>query len=147
MLLTILLACLLLCVILRAPCSISACLADALYTLLARDDVDACMSYRICTYCAGCNLAVDVTWKYLNFFMNDDNKLKHIESEYGSGRMLTGEAKAELIKVSAQPCATASHVVWPTLLSVPAPLYPRNPVCHKVQLCNVCRQVVVQLHS
>ena len=49
--------------------------------------------------CAGCNLAVDVTWKYLNFFMNDDKKLKHIESEYGSGRMLTGEAKAELIKV------------------------------------------------
>lgn len=48
---------------------------------------------------AGCNLAVDVTWKYLNFFMSDDKKLKHIESEYGSGRMLTGEAKAELIKV------------------------------------------------
>ena len=47
----------------------------------------------------GCNLAVDVTWKYLNFFMSDDKKLKHIESEYGSGRMLTGEAKAELIKV------------------------------------------------
>ena len=32
--------------------------------------------------------------------MNDDKKLKHIESEYGSGRMLTGEAKAELVKVS-----------------------------------------------
>ena len=47
----------------------------------------------------GCNLAVDVTWKYLNFFMSDHKKLKHIESEYGSGRMLTGEAKAELIKV------------------------------------------------
>ncbi|KAL3156819.1 hypothetical protein ABBQ38_001090 [Trebouxia sp. C0009 RCD-2024] len=47
----------------------------------------------------GCNLAVDVTWKYLNFFMNDDKKLKHIESEYGSGRMLTGEAKAELVKI------------------------------------------------
>lgn len=51
---------------------------------------------------AGANLAVDVTWKYLNFFMSDDKKLKHIESEYGSGRMLTGEAKAELIKVRAQ---------------------------------------------
>lgn len=33
--------------------------------------------------------------------MNDDKKLKHIESEYGSGRMLTGEAKAELVKVRA----------------------------------------------
>ena len=32
--------------------------------------------------------------------MNDDKKLKQIESEYGSGRMLTGEAKAELVKVS-----------------------------------------------
>ena len=31
--------------------------------------------------------------------MTDDKKLKHIESEYGSGRMLTGEAKAELVKV------------------------------------------------
>lgn len=52
---------------------------------------------------AGCNLAVDVTWKYLNFFLTDDKKLKHIENEYGSGRMLTGEAKAELVKVSC-PC-------------------------------------------
>ncbi|DBA93615.1 TPA: hypothetical protein ACH3X3_013692 [Trebouxia sp. C0006] len=47
----------------------------------------------------GCNLAVDVTWKYLNFFMSDDKKLKQIESEYGSGRMLVGEAKAVLIKI------------------------------------------------
>jgi len=31
--------------------------------------------------------------------MSDDKKLKQIESEYGSGRMLVGEAKAVLIKV------------------------------------------------
>ena len=55
---------------------------------------------------AGCNLAVDVTWKYLNFFLSDDAKLKHIENEYGSGRMLTGEAKAELIKVQCFPDIT-----------------------------------------
>jgi tryptophanyl-tRNA synthetase len=34
---------------------------------------------------------VDVPWKYLNFFMEDDAKLGHIGREYGAGRMLTGE--------------------------------------------------------
>ena len=57
------------------------------------------MPAKALAICTGCNLAVDVTWKYLNFFMNDDKQLKQIESEYGSGRMLTGEAKAELVKV------------------------------------------------
>jgi hypothetical protein len=38
----------------------------------------------------GANLDVDVPWKYLNFFMEDDNKLAHIGREYGAGRMLTG---------------------------------------------------------
>ncbi|PNW75322.1 hypothetical protein CHLRE_12g522350v5 [Chlamydomonas reinhardtii] len=47
----------------------------------------------------GANLAVDVPWKYLNFFMEDDNKLARIGEEYGSGRMLTGEIKKELITV------------------------------------------------
>ena len=39
----------------------------------------------------GANLDVDVPWKYLNFFMEDDVKLAHIGKEYGAGRMLTGE--------------------------------------------------------
>ncbi|KAG2453564.1 hypothetical protein HYH02_001783 [Chlamydomonas schloesseri] len=47
----------------------------------------------------GANLAVDVPWKYLNFFMEDDAKLARIGEEYGSGRMLTGEIKKELITV------------------------------------------------
>ena len=38
-------------------------------------------------------------WKYLNFFLEDDEKLAEIGREYSSGRMLTGEIKAELIKV------------------------------------------------
>lgn len=38
----------------------------------------------------GANLDVDVPWKYLNFFMEDDKKLAHIGREYGAGRMLTG---------------------------------------------------------
>lgn len=47
----------------------------------------------------GANLAVDVPWKYLNFFLEDDTKLTAIGEEYGSGRMLTGEIKKELITV------------------------------------------------
>jgi hypothetical protein len=40
----------------------------------------------------GANLDVDVPWKYLNFFMEDDEKLARIGREYGAGRMLTGES-------------------------------------------------------
>jgi len=42
---------------------------------------------------------VDVPWKYLNFFLDDDEKLAHIGREYQAGRMLTGEIKAELVQV------------------------------------------------
>ena len=52
-----------------------------------------------CLPAAGCNLEVDVTWKYLNFFLDDDVELGRIEREYGSGQMLTGTAKGILIKV------------------------------------------------
>jgi len=47
----------------------------------------------------GADLDVDVSWKWLNFFMDDDVKLAEIGREYGSGRMLSGEIKAELAKV------------------------------------------------
>ncbi|PRW61499.1 tryptophan--tRNA cytoplasmic [Chlorella sorokiniana] len=47
----------------------------------------------------GANLEVDVPWKWLNFFLQDDAKLEQIGREYASGRMLTGEIKAELIAV------------------------------------------------
>lgn len=47
----------------------------------------------------GANLDVDVPWKYLNFFMEDDARLAQIGADYGSGKMLTGEVKAELIQV------------------------------------------------
>lgn len=47
----------------------------------------------------GADLEVDVSWKYLNFFLEDDVRLAHIGVEYGAGRMLTGEVKAELVKV------------------------------------------------
>ena len=47
----------------------------------------------------GANLAVDVPWKWLNFFMEDDARLAEIGTEYAAGRMLSGEIKAELIAV------------------------------------------------
>ena len=47
----------------------------------------------------GANLDVDVPWKYLNFFLEDDARLEAIGREYGAGRMLTGDVKAELVTV------------------------------------------------
>lgn len=47
----------------------------------------------------GANLEVDVPWKYLNFFLEDDARLAQIGAEYGAGRMLTGEVKGELVTV------------------------------------------------
>lgn len=47
--------------------------------------------------------------------MSDDKKLKQIESEYGSGRMLVGEAKAVLIEVC---LCSSSNDVHATLRSM-----------------------------
>nr|BAC83740.1 tryptophanyl-tRNA synthetase-like [Oryza sativa Japonica Group] len=47
----------------------------------------------------GANLDVDVSIKYLNFFLQDDDELEHIKKEYKAGRMLTGEVKQRLIEV------------------------------------------------
>lgn len=47
----------------------------------------------------GANLDVDISWKWLNFFLENDQKLEEIGREYSSGRMLTGEIKAVLIDV------------------------------------------------
>ncbi|KAK9064100.1 hypothetical protein SSX86_017972 [Deinandra increscens subsp. villosa] len=47
----------------------------------------------------GANLEVDIPFKYLSFFLEDDEELEHIRKEYGSGRMLTGEIKKRLIDV------------------------------------------------
>lgn len=40
---------------------------------------------------------IDVSYQWLNFFEEDDNKLKKIYEEYSSGKMLSGELKAILI--------------------------------------------------
>jgi len=47
----------------------------------------------------GANLEVDVPYQWLKFFEPDDNKIKRIGDEYGSGKMTTAEIKKELVKV------------------------------------------------
>ena len=47
----------------------------------------------------GADLSVDVPWAWLQFFMEDDAALAEIGRAYGAGEMLSGEIKAELIRV------------------------------------------------
>lgn len=47
----------------------------------------------------GADLTVDIAYQYLRFFLEDDKRLEEIADLYGSGKMLTGEVKKELIKV------------------------------------------------
>jgi len=42
----------------------------------------------------GGNPDIDVSYQYLTFFEEDDNKLKKIHDDYESGKLLTGELKA-----------------------------------------------------
>ncbi|KAJ1615479.1 tryptophanyl-tRNA synthetase [Cryptosporidium canis] len=45
----------------------------------------------------GANLDVDVSWQYLRFLMEDDQKLEEIGKKYSSGEMLSGEIKSILV--------------------------------------------------
>jgi tryptophanyl-tRNA synthetase len=47
----------------------------------------------------GANLNVDVPYEWLTFFLEDDDRLAQIGKDYGSGVMLSGEVKKELIGV------------------------------------------------
>ena len=47
----------------------------------------------------GADLEVDVPFQYLQFFLEDDDRLEEIRVKYSKGEMLTGEVKQELIKV------------------------------------------------
>jgi len=53
----------------------------------------------------GGNCAVDISYQYLRFFLEDDEELKQIEKNYTSGELLTGELKKKLIDVL-QPIIT-----------------------------------------
>lgn len=50
----------------------------------------------------GANVEVDVSCEWLGFFLEDDERLADILRDYGSGAMLTGEVKKELIGVLQQ---------------------------------------------
>ena len=45
----------------------------------------------------GGNPAIDISYQYLKYFLEDDDRLAEIEREYAAGRMLTGEIKKEVI--------------------------------------------------
>jgi len=47
----------------------------------------------------GGNVDIDIPYQYLTFFLEDDMKLKQIHDKYQSGQMLSGQIKAELVKV------------------------------------------------
>lgn len=47
----------------------------------------------------GGDVDVDVSYRYLTFFLDDDGKLEEIRKAYSSGEMLSGEIKKELIDV------------------------------------------------
>lgn len=47
----------------------------------------------------GANVDADVSCEWLSFFLEDDERLAQIKKDYGSGAMLTGEVKKELIGV------------------------------------------------
>ncbi|CAH8479820.1 unnamed protein product [Schistosoma turkestanicum] len=45
----------------------------------------------------GGNCDIDISYQYLRFFLEDDQKLEQIRQDYSSGKLLTGEIKKELI--------------------------------------------------
>jgi len=47
----------------------------------------------------GGDVTVDISYQYLSFFLEDEEKLQQIKQDYSSGKMLTGELKKELISV------------------------------------------------
>lgn len=47
----------------------------------------------------GANLAVDVPYHYLLYFLDDDQELERIAREYKAGRMMTSEVKKKTIEV------------------------------------------------
>ncbi len=47
----------------------------------------------------GANLAVDVAYHYLLYFLDSDTELKHIALEYQAGMMMTSEVKKKAIEV------------------------------------------------
>jgi len=49
---------------------------------------------------------VDISYQYLTFFLDDDEKLAKIKADYTSGELLSGFLKKELIEVLQPMVAT-----------------------------------------
>ncbi|CAD5123883.1 DgyrCDS12190 [Dimorphilus gyrociliatus] len=47
----------------------------------------------------GGDYTVDISYKYLTFFLEDDEELEQIRQDYSSGKLLTGELKQKTIKI------------------------------------------------
>merc|ERR1711916_86559 len=47
----------------------------------------------------GANLDVDVSYEWMKFFMESDERLSEVGRDYSSGALLTGEVKKELIGI------------------------------------------------
>lgn len=47
----------------------------------------------------GGDCSVDISYQYLTFFMEDDERLEKIRKDYTAGKMLTGDLKKELIVI------------------------------------------------
>lgn len=47
----------------------------------------------------GGDVEVDISYRYLTFFMDDDERLEKVRQLYASGEMLSGEIKKELIQI------------------------------------------------
>jgi tryptophanyl-tRNA synthetase len=47
----------------------------------------------------GANPDIDVSYTYLTYFEDDDEKLKHIYDDYKSGKLMTGDLKKECIAI------------------------------------------------
>lgn len=47
----------------------------------------------------GGDVDVDISYRYLTFFLEDDDRLEQVRQLYSSGEMLSGEIKKELIDV------------------------------------------------
>ena len=46
----------------------------------------------------GADLAKDIPFQYLEYFLEDAEEMMRIKKEYGDGKMLTGEVKKILIQ-------------------------------------------------
>ncbi|RWS21891.1 tryptophan--tRNA ligase: cytoplasmic-like protein [Leptotrombidium deliense] len=47
----------------------------------------------------GGNCDIDISYQYLKFFLEDDDRLEQIQKDYSSGELLTGHLKKELIAI------------------------------------------------